>query len=359
MSGNSTGIIFRLTSFGESHGRAIGGIIDGCPPRLTIDEIYIQKYLDRRRPGYADWASARKEQDSIEILSGVFEGYTTGAPLAFLIRNKDHKPEDYEELKDVLRPSHADYAIEKKYGIRDYRGGGRLSGRETAARVAGGSIARLYLEKNGIRIVAFTTRIGNITAANFPKESLTEYDVYNSLIRNPDPVSASEMADYLLQMKKEGDSTGGIVTCIVRGVPAGLGEPVFDKLHANLAKAVMSIGGARGVEFGAGFSSSLMKGSEHNDPWKQEGNEFITETNHSGGIQGGISNGMDIEFRVAFKPVASIARTQKTLDNSGREVEYSGKGRHDVCIVPRAVPVVEAMTSLVLADHLLIQNSYR
>jgi chorismate synthase len=356
MAGNTIGSLFRLTTFGESHGKAIGGVVDGCPPGLPMQEDLIQRELDLRKPSFSVSSTSRMEEDEVEILSGVFEGLTTGMPIAFLVRNKDQKISDYDSLKDLYRPSHADYTVEKRYGIRDYRGGGRLSGRETVARVAGGAIAKAYIEKEGINIIAFTTSIGPVNYLPNLNE-IIRGDVYASEVRCPDRQKSEEMKKYIESIRKEGDSAGGIITCIVRNVPAGLGDPVFDKLHADLGKAVLSIGGAKGFEIGEGFASAEMKGSEHNDPWIRKGAEMRTSTNHSAGIQGGITNGEMIWFRVAFKPVSSIGKEQKTIDKKGKEVVYTPGGRHDVCIVPRAVPVVEAMTSLVIADHLLRYRS--
>jgi chorismate synthase len=355
MAGNTTGTLFRLTTFGESHGKAIGGIVDGCLPGLELDEVYIQKYLDRRKPGYSDWASARKEQDTVEILSGLFEGRTTGAPVSFIIRNHDQKPADYEHNRGVFRPSHADYTLEKKYGIRDHRGGGRLSGRETASRVAAGAIARLMLEQHKIRVVAFTSQVGQIAMDTSEWKMPEEEKVYGSLLRCPDTVVASHMADFLEHLRREGDTAGGTVSCVISGLPPGLGEPVFDKLDADLAKAMISIGGAKGFEIGSGFKSASAKGSEHNDSWFKDEDVLKTKTNNAGGVLGGISNGMDITINVAFKPVPSIGKTQETINNEGKQVVLEGKGRHDICLVPRAVPVVEAMACLVVADHLLRQ----
>ncbi|MBE0663396.1 MAG: chorismate synthase [Bacteroidales bacterium] len=358
MAGNTFGTLFCLTTFGESHGPAIGGIIDGCPAGLEVDLNFVQECLDKRRPGQSGATSPRKESDLIEVLSGVFEGKTTGAPIAFMMRNQDHKPGDYDHLKDTFRPSHADFSWTAKYGFRDHRGGGRSSARETAARVAGGAFAQLLLNQTGTRIRAWVSSVGPIMLEK-SISSLNLSNIEANTIRCPDVATAQQMLDYIEKLKAEGDTTGGIITCLVQGVPAGLGEPVFDKLQADLAKAMLSINAVKGFEYGSGFSGSAMKGSEHNDIIQKLLDEktgkpsFTTRTNYSGGIQGGISTGEDIWFRVAFKPVATIMKDQQTLDSSGQLTTLEGKGRHDVCVVPRAVPIVEAMAALVLADHLL------
>ncbi len=352
MAGNTFGNIFMLTTFGESHGPAIGGVIDGCPAGLEIDVEFIQKELDRRRPGQSSITSPRDEKDKVEILSGIFEGKTTGTPIAFIIYNKNQKSKDYDHLKELYRPSHADFTYDKKYGIRDYRGGGRSSARETAARVVGGSIAKLILQAQDINIQAYVSQIGSITLEQDYK-SLNLDSIENSLVRCPDDKKGTEMIDLIEKLKNEGDSIGGTITCIIKGVPPGIGEPVFDKLQADLAKAMLSINAAKGFEYGSGFESASMKGSEHNDTFIKEGDRITTETNFSGGIQGGISNGQDIYFRVAFKPVATIMSEQVTIDKNGNKQKLKGAGRHDVCIVPRAVPIVESMAALVIADHYL------
>lgn len=336
MSGNSIGKQLVLTTFGESHGIAVGGVLDGFPANITIDVSFIQSELDRRRPGQAFFSSPRDEEDKLEIISGLFEGKTTGAPIAFIVYNQDHKPADYDHIREVFRPSHADYAWQKKYGFRDPRGGGRSSARETVARVAAGAMAKLFLQSRDIFIEARISRIGRMDL--------------------PDPgviVLTPEILRFLEQLKAEGDTTGGIITCTARGVPAGLGEPVFDKLHADLAKAMLSINAVKGFEYGSGFRGASMRGSEHNDLFVMEGGKVTTLTNHSGGIQGGISNGQDIYFRVAFKPVSTLMTDQATVNSSGGSDIAIGKGRHDVCIVPRALPIVEAMAALVIADHLI------
>ncbi|MCK4360958.1 MAG: chorismate synthase [Bacteroidales bacterium] len=352
MAGNTTGKLFCLTTFGESHGEAIGGVIDGCPPGLKIDMDFIQNELEKRKPGQSLLTTKRKETDKVEFLSGIFNGKTTGAPIGFIIKNIDKKTEDYEFLKDIYRPSHADYTYEKKYGVRDYRGGGRASARETAARVVGGAVAKIFLKNAGIKIFAYVSKIGNIELEKDYKV-LDFEQIEKSLVRCPDKETSEKMINLIKNIKDEGDSIGGIISCVVQGVPVGLGEPVFDKLQADLAKAMMSINAAKGFEYGAGFKSSGKKGSEHNDSFVIEDGEIITKTNNSGGIQGGISNGQDIYFNVAFKPVPTIKKQQQTIDKNGKNIVFSGKGRHDVCIVPRAVPIVEAMTAIVLADHFL------
>ncbi|MFA5781988.1 MAG: chorismate synthase [Bacteroidales bacterium] len=352
MAGNSIGQIFKLTTFGESHGIAIGGVIDGCPPGIFVDEEFIASEMNRRSPGKTGISSSRTEEDKVEFLSGIFEGKTTGTPIAFNIKNTDTISSDYNELKDVLRPSHADYTYLQKYGSRDHRGGGRASARETATRVVAGTLAKLILLKDGITITAFVSRIGNI-ALDQNYSVVDASAVEQDILRCPDKAVSIQMQKLLKQLQKEGDSTGGIVSCFVQGCPSGLGEPVFDKLQADLAKAMLSIPAAKGFEYGKGFDSAAMKGSEHNDSFKNQDNKIAFASNNSGGIQGGISNGENIYFNVAFKPVSSIIKKQKTVDVKGNETEISVKGRHDVCLVPRAVPVVEAMTALIITDHLL------
>ena len=352
MAGNSFGTLFRLTTFGESHGEALGGIIDGCPPGISIDFDAIQMEMSRRKPGQSAIVTQRKEPDDVQFLSGIFEGKTTGTPIGFIIPNTNQKSDDYSHIKDNYRPSHADYVYEKKYGIRDYRGGGRSSARETASRVVAGAIAKQMLSE--IKINAYVSSVGPI----FLEKSYHELDFSNiekNLVRCPDAETAVVMEDYIRDIRKQGDTVGGIVTCVIQNVPLGLGEPVFDKLHAELGKAMLSINAVKGFEFGSGFDGSQMKGSEHNDLFNANGS---TRTNLSGGIQGGISNGMDIYFRVAFKPVATIMQKQESLDNTGAITEMTGKGRHDPCVVPRAVPIVEAMAAIVLADFYLINKTY-
>ena len=330
----------------------MGGIIDGCPPGLRLDTDLVQAELDRRKPGTSGEVSRRKEPDRVEFLSGLLDGRTTGAPLAFLVYNHDQRSEDYASLSGILRPSHADLSVFLKYGIYDHRGGGRLSGRETVSRVAAGAVARQLLSKEGTEVMAFTTQIGEYAMKRWPA-ALSHDEIYASPVRCPDPKLSEEMSALLASLREKGDSTGGVISCLVKNPPPGLGEPVFDKLDADLARAMMSIGGARGFELGEGFASAAMSGSEHNDAIGYENGRFFTHSNHAGGILGGISNGMDIFFRVAFKPVASISLPQRTVTTKGDPKMLIIEGRHDPCIVPRAVAVVEAMTALVLADHLL------
>ncbi len=358
MAGNSFGHIFRLTTFGESHGKALGGIIDGCPSGLPVDPEFIQSELNRRRPGQSNLTSPRQEEDKVEFLSGIFEGKSTGTPIAFIILNKDHKPEDYEELKNIYRPSHADFTYDQKYGFRDYRGGGRSSARETACRVVGGAIAKLLLKQEKIEVAAYVYQVGTVLMDQ-DYRSLDLSKTEASPVRCPDLAAGIKMEKLILDLKEKGDTTGGVIQCIITGVPAGLGEPVFDKLHAELGKAMLSINAVKGFEIGSGFAAAAMKGSEHNDTFTNQGDKIITATNNSGGIQGGISNGQDIYFRVAFKPVATLMADQITLDKEGKTATITGKGRHDVCVVPRAVPIVEAMAALVIADFLLMAKVSR
>jgi chorismate synthase len=348
MAGNTFGQLFRLSTFGESHGAAIGGVIDGCPPGITLDLQAIQKELNRRRPGQSAIVTQRKEPDEVQFLSGIFEGRTTGAPIGFIVPNTNQKSDDYSHIKDVYRPSHADYTYDKKYGVRDYRGGGRSSARETISRVVGGAIAKQVVPD--IKINAFTSSVGEIFIDK-PYQALDFSLTESNAVRCPDAATAARMEEYIKEIRKEGDTVGGTVTCVIQNVPLGLGEPVFDKLHAELGKAMLSINAVKGFEYGSGFCGAKMKGSEHNDLFNADG---TTKSNLSGGIQGGISNGMDIYFRVAFKPVATIMQNQTTIDNNGNEVEMQGRGRHDPCVVPRAVPIVEAMAALVLADYYLL-----
>jgi len=348
MAGNTFGQLFRLSTFGESHGQAIGGVIDGCPPGIELNFDAIQNELNRRRPGQSAIVTQRKEPDAVQFLSGIFEGKTTGAPIGFIISNTNQKSDDYSHIKDTYRPSHADYTYDKKYGTRDYRGGGRSSARETISRVVGGAIAKQVIPN--VAINAFTSSVGDIFIDK-PYQALDFSLIESNAVRCPDTATAARMEEYIKQIRKEGDTVGGTVTCVIQNVPVGLGEPVFDKLHAELGKAMLSINAVKGFEYGSGFCGAKMKGSEHNDLFNTNG---TTKSNLSGGIQGGISNGMDIYFRVAFKPVATIMQTQITIDSSGREVEMQGRGRHDPCVVPRAVPIVEAMAALVLADYYLL-----
>jgi chorismate synthase len=347
MSANSYGTLFRLTSFGESHGKALGGIIEGCPVGISLDFDAIQKEMQRRKPGQSAIVTQRKENDEVQFLSGIFEGKTTGTPIGFIIPNTNQKSDDYSHIKDYYRPSHADYVYEKKYGIRDYRGGGRSSARETACRVVAGAIAKQFLTQ--VKINAFVSSVGDV----FMEKPYQEVDfslIESNPVRCPHPETAEKMENLIREVRKQGDTIGGTITCVLQGVPVGWGDPVFDKLHAELGKAMLSINAVKGFEYGSGFCGARMKGSEHNDLYNTDG---TTQTNLSGGIQGGISNGMDIYFRVAFKPVATLIQSQELLTNEGTLEEVQGKGRHDPCVVPRAVPIVEAMAAIVLADFYL------
>jgi chorismate synthase len=356
MAGNSFGQLFRITTFGESHGIAIGVIIDGCPAGLTVNTDYIQAELDKRKPGQSKITTQRKESDSVQILSGTFEGKTTGTPIAMLIPNEDQRSKDYSHNTDVFRPSHADYTYFTKYGIRDHRGGGRSSARETAARVAAGAVAKLLLKTQGVEVLAHVSSVGTINAPNISITSAQEFETLReaNIVRCADPATAEEMIARIDTIRKQGDTIGGKVSCTITNCPVGLGEPVFDKLHADIGKAMLSINAVHGFEYGSGFTGSEMLGSEHNDIFvKEENGKVKTSSNFSGGIQGGISNGMPIEFKVAFKPVATIMTNQNTIDADGNAAQIQGKGRHDPCVVPRAVPIVEAMAALVVADHWL------
>lgn len=358
MSGNTFGHIFKLTTFGESHGVAIGGVVDGCPAGLTLDVDFIQQQLDRRKPGQSKITTQRKESDTVEFLSGIFEGVTTGTPIGFIIKNDDQKSNDYEHIKDKFRPSHADYTYQSKYGIRDYRGGGRSSARETACRVVGGAIAQLVLKHYGISINAYVSQVGEIVSLkNYQQLNLEQ--TYNNPVRCADENVVDAMYNFIDKIRKEGDTIGGVVSCVIQKVPVGLGSPIFDRLEADLAKAMLSINASKGFEFGSGFSGVTQKGSEHNDAFYVDNKKVKTKTNNSGGIQGGISNGEDIFFRVAFKPVATIMQKQQTVDVDFNETEIMGKGRHDPCVLPRAVPIVEAMAALVIADHLLLNRTVK
>lgn len=352
MAGNTFGDIFRITTFGESHGAALGVIIDGCPAGLKIDTNFIQSELDRRKPGQSAIVTQRKETDEFEILSGIFEGITQGTPIAIIIRNQDQKSKDYEHIKNSFRPSHADYTFEAKYGHRDYRGGGRSSARETAARVAAAAIAKQLLQHFGITVQAYVSSVGNI-AVNKDYTTLDLTKTEQNIVRCPDEETAEKMIELIKEVKKDGDTIGGWVSAVIKGTPVGLGEPVFDKLHADLGKAMLSINAAKGFEIGSGFEGTKLRGSQHNDAFYAENGKIKTKTNYSGGIQGGISNGMDIYFNVAFKPVATIMHEQESVDIEGNATTVTGRGRHDPCVLPRAVPIVEAMAALVLADHLL------
>lgn len=354
--GNTFGRLFRISTFGESHGKGLGVVIDGCPAGLPIDEDFIREELQRRKPGQSKITTQRKEEDEFQILSGIFEGKSTGTPIGLIILNTDQKSKDYTHIADKYRPSHADFTYHEKYGIRDYRGGGRSSARETAARVAAGAVAKMLLAHYGIRINAYVSQVGNLSL-NKPYQELDFRETEKNIVRCPDPVIAEQMIDFIDQVRKDRDTVGGVVSCVAQHVPAGLGEPVFDKLHAALGKAMLSINAVKGFEYGSGFDGVAMRGSAHNDLFYQEEGKVKTKTNHSGGIQGGISNGEDIYFRVAFKPVATIMQDQESINEAGESATVSGKGRHDPCVVPRAVPIVEAMCALVLADYLLLSRS--
>lgn len=354
--GNSFGRLFRITTFGESHGKALGAIVEGCPAGLEIDEEQIRLEMQRRKPGQSKITTQRKEEDEIEILSGVFEGKSTGTPIGIVIKNADQKSKDYSHIADKFRPSHADFTYFEKYGIRDYRGGGRSSARETAARVAGGAIAKQFLATKGIQIQAYVSQVGDLTLQK-PYTSLNLELAEDNIVRCPDPEFADQMIALIDSVRLERDTIGGVVSCVIKNCPPGLGEPVFDRLHAELGKAMLSINAVKGFEYGSGFEGVKMRGSQHNDAIVNEAGKIHTTTNHSGGIQGGISNGEDIYFRVAFKPVATIMQDQESVNEAGEAVTVSGKGRHDPCVVPRAVPIVEAMAALVLADFLLISKT--
>lgn len=352
MSGNSVGQIFRVTTFGESHGEMIGVVIDGCPSGLEIDVNFVQSELDRRRPGQSKITTQRKEADQVHFVSGLLDGKTTGAPLGAFIKNEDQRSKDYDHLSGAFRPSHADFTYEMKYGHRDHRGGGRSSARETAARVMAGAVAKQFLRKSGIEVLAFVSQVGTVRLTE-SLESLDFSQTENNIIRCPHPKTAEKMIELIDSVRKDGDTIGGVVTGLIRGCPVGLGEPVFDRLHADLGKAMLSINAVKGFDYGSGFNSLGLKGSEHNDPFIMKDGVMKTATNHSGGIQGGISNGMDIYFRVAFKPVATVLKPQVSQKIDGQNTVIEGKGRHDPCVVPRAVPIVEAMAAITIADHLL------
>ena len=352
MAGNSYGTLFRITTYGESHGDALGGIIDGCPPGIALDFDAIQTEMQRRKPGQSSIVSQRKEKDEVIFHSGIFEGKTTGTPIGFSIPNTNQKPEDYAHIKNTYRPSHADYVYEKKYGIRDYRGGGRSSARETTSRVVAGAVAKQVIKD--IKITAFVSSVGSIFIQK-PYQELDFSLIESNAVRCPDLATAEKMEAHIQEIKKQGDTVGGTITCVIQNVPIGLGEPVFDKLHAELGKAMLSINAVKGFEYGSGFCGAQMRGSEHNDAYLENG---TTQSNLSGGIQGGISNGMDIYFRVAFKPVATLIQNQEVLTDQNTIIEQHGKGRHDPCVVPRAVPIVEAMAAIVLADFYLLNKIY-
>lgn len=354
--GNTFGKLFKITTFGESHGKALGAILEGCPAGLELDEEKIRLEMQRRKPGQSKITTQRKEEDEIEILSGVFEGKTTGTPIGIVIRNADQKSKDYTHIADKFRPSHADFTYFEKYGIRDYRGGGRSSARETAARVAGGAIAKQFLATQGITVQAYVSQVGELTLQkNYQELNLDLAE--DNIVRCPDPEMADQMISLIDSVRLDRDTIGGVVSCVIKNTPAGLGEPVFDRLHAELGKAMLSINAVKGFEYGSGFEGVKMRGSLHNDAIVKDGDKVKTLTNHSGGIQGGISNGEDIYFRVAFKPVATIMQDQESINEAGEAVTVSGKGRHDPCVVPRAVPIVEAMAALVIADYLLLSKT--
>ncbi len=356
MSGNRFGKIFSLSTFGESHGAAIGGILEGCPAGLDIDFSHIQLQLDRRKPGQSHLTTQRKESDEVQFLSGIFEGKTTGTPIGFQIPNQDQKSKDYSHIKDKYRPSHADYVYQAKYGHRDYRGGGRSSARETACRVVAGAIAEQMLAQSGVEVYAYVSQVGQQSLSK-PYQELDLSQVFSNDVRCPDSEMAAVFRQEIEQAKKAGDTLGGCIIGVIKNCPPAWGEPVFDKLNADLAKAMLSINAVKGFEYGSGFEAAKMKGSEHNDEFYQENGKVKTKSNFSGGIQGGISNGEDIYFRIAFKPVATIMRDQQSINEKGESVEVKGKGRHDACVLPRAVPIVRAMAALVLADHSLRQRS--
>jgi chorismate synthase len=355
---NSFGQLFRVTTFGESHGGGIGVVIDGCPPKIDVSEADIQRELDRRRPGQSKITTQRKEEDRCEIVSGIFNGKTLGTPIAILVRNKDARAEDYVEMARKFRPSHADFSYEAKYGIRNWQGGGRASARETIGRVAAGAVAKKILSilYSNFEIVAYVTQIHKIVA-KINRSSVKMKDAEKNAVRCPDVAAAKRMESLIGQIRDEGDSIGGVIECVVRGIPAGLGEPVFDKLEADLAKAMLSLPATKGFEIGSGFAATHMRGSEHNDPFEMRAGKIRTATNNSGGVQGGVSNGEEIYFRVAFKPTATIAHEQKTVNISLEQTKLSARGRHDPCVLPRAVPIVEAMAALVLCDHALRQQA--
>lgn len=352
---NTFGRAFTITTFGESHGKGLGVIIDGCPAGVEIDEAFIRSEMQRRKPGQSKITTQRKEEDEFQILSGVFEGKSTGTPISIIVLNTDQKSKDYSHIADKFRPSHADYTYHHKYGVRDYRGGGRSSARETTARVAAGAVAKLMLRNFGVSVSAYVSQAGHISLDK-PYTQLDLSRTEENIVRCPDPEVAEQMIAYIDEIRKDRDTVGGVVSCVASGVPPGLGEPVFDRLHAALGHAMLSINAVKGFEYGSGFEGVHMRGSEHNDAFYKEGDRIRTRTNHSGGIQGGISNGEDIYFRVAFKPVATIMQDQESVNEAGESTVVSGKGRHDPCVVPRAVPIVEAMCALVLADFLLLNR---
>ena len=356
MAGSIFGNIFRVSTFGESHGKGLGGVIDGCPAGVEIDEDFIQSELDRRKPGQSKIVTQRKEGDKVKFYSGIFEGKSTGTPIGFVIENDNQKSRDYDHIKDKFRPSHADYTYTEKYGIRDYRGGGRSSARETVCRCVAGGVAKLVLKHFGVSIHGYVSQVGSI------KMTLAAHEVNfskieNTIVRCPDEKVSQEMINHIMEVRKAGDTIGGVVDCIVKNVPTGVGEPVFDKLHAELGKAMLSINAVKGFEYGSGFEGVKQKGSEHNDPFDVVDGKINTKTNKSGGIQGGISNGEDIYFRTAFKPVATVMVDQDSINKTGEKVTVSGKGRHDPCVVPRAVPIVEAMAAITILDYIILSKT--
>ncbi len=352
---NTIGKLFTFTSFGESHGKGIGGIIDGCPPGIELDEIFIQQELDRRKPGQSKISTPRKEDDKVEFLSGVFDGVSTGTPIAFIIWNQNQHSKDYDHLKDIYRPSHADYTYQQKYGVRDYRGGGRSSARETAARVVAGAVAKLVLKHKGIEITGYTSQVGHIAMTDsYLTADLSQIE--SNIVRCPQTDIANEMIQYIAELKKSGDSIGGVVSCVIKGLEIGIGEPIFDKLQARLAFAMLSINASHGFDYGRGFDGVSLTGSQMNDSFTIEDDKVSTKTNNSGGIQGGISNGQDVYFRVLFKPVATISKKQNTVDVYSNEVELEARGRHDPCVLPRAVPIVEAMAAITVLDLILTKQ---
>ena len=358
MSANSFGTLFKLTSFGESHGKAVGGVIEGILPGLDIDMAFIQQEMNRRRPGQSAITTPRDEKDQVEILSGVFEGKATGTPMGFVVWNADQHSGDYDNIKDVYRPSHADYTYQTKYGIRDHRGGGRSSARETIARVFAGAIAKLILKREGVAIHAYTSQVGSIKV----EKNYQELDlscIENNIVRCPDDRVAQQMIDYIDQARINKDSVGGVITCVIQHVPVGLGEPVFNKLHAQLGHAMLGINAVKGFEYGSGFAAATMTGMEHNDEFYMDGDRVRTRTNRSGGVQGGISNGEDIYFNVAFKPIATVLKEQQTVTKDGQATPTVVKGRHDPSVLPRAVPIVEAMAAMVMVDNLYLNKMYR
>jgi chorismate synthase len=357
MTRNTFGNLFTLTTFGESHGEAIGGVIDGMPAGIDIDLEFIQQELNRRRPGQSSITTSRQEADKVELLSGVFEGKSTGCPIGFIVRNTNHHSQDYENLRCLFRPSHADFTYEQKYGVRDHRGGGRSSARITISRCVGGALAKLVLKQLGISVQAYTSQVGPIALErDYRLYDLSQTE--NNAVRCPDAEKAKEMEALITQMKQEGDTIGGVITCVIKGCPAGLGEPEFGKLHAALGSAMLSINAAKGFEYGEGFEGVTARGSEQNDVFQTIGGQITIKTNHSGGIQGGISNGQDIYFRVAFKPVATILKAQETVDKEGNTTIFQVKGRHDPCVLPRAVPIVEAMAAMTILDYHLLKNDF-